>query len=313
MPRAKQTVLEYRTYDLPADFPLFVLSGESWRISPVPSKRLHIHNCLEIGWCHSDSGSMILGDQEVHFAKDDITFIARNVPHTTWSSPDTYSLWSYLYVDMEGLLGSNGMALIPDLSAFYRIQAFSRLILSPEQYPWAMPIVRAILTEFDLKQPGYKSSIRGLVLHLAVCLLRIGSDDAQGTMDKSLSLIGPALEYMRSNYDQALSMDQLAALCHISPTHFRRLFSSQMGASPLRFLHQLRIMKSCQLLRTTDKTIAEIATQAGYSSLCCFNQHFKQFMGCTPSEWKKSNVKNRPSLIAYNGWLHAEEPRPDDL
>ena len=37
MPRPKQAVLEYRSYDLPADFQLFMLTGEHWRISPVPS------------------------------------------------------------------------------------------------------------------------------------------------------------------------------------------------------------------------------------------------------------------------------------
>ena len=310
MSKTKKTVLEYRTYELPADFPLLVLAGEKWRISPVPSSRLHIHNYLEIGWCHTDSGSMILGDREVPFEKDYITFISPNVPHTTWSAPGTHSLWSYLYVDIEGMLGSRGMELIPDANAFYEMLATGHFLLPPDQYPWAVPIIRAILTEFEQKQPGYRSSIRGLILHLVVCMLRIYSADKQQSMDKSLSQIGPALEYMRSSFDQAFSVDQLAKLCHISPTHFRRLFSTQMGSSPLQFIHQLRIRRSCQLLTNTDETISQIAIQAGYASLCCFNQHFKRIMGCTPSEWKRDNVKNRPSLIAYSGWLQAEEPDP---
>ena len=312
MPRAKQTVLEYRTYDLPADFPLFVLSGESWRISPTPSKRLHIHNCLEIGWCQSDGGTMILGETEGPFQQDYITFVARNVPHTTWSSPGTHSLWTYLYVDMEALLGSYGMALIPELNTFYKMLTSCHLVLPPRQHPWAMPLIRAILKENEEKLPGYKNSIRGLLIHLAICMLRIYKDDQQSMKENNLSLIGPALEHMRSHFDQNFSMNELADLCHISPTHFRRLFSSQMGTSPLHFLHQLRVMSSCRLLRTTDMNIAEIANQAGYSSLCCFNQHFKRFMGCTPSDWRKSNGKKRPSLITYSGWLQAEEPDPNE-
>ena len=310
MPRAKQAVLEYRTYDLPADFPLFVLSGENWRISPVPSKRLHIHNCLEIGWCQSDSGSMILGEQKVHFEKDYVTVIAPNVPHTTWSSPGTSSLWSYLYVDFDALLGRNGMSLIPEINTFYKMLSTCHFILSPQSYPWAMPIVRIILMEYEQKRPGYRNSIRGLMIHLAICLLRVYlySDDEQSMKDSNLSLIGSALEYMQYHFDQSFSMDELADLCHISPTHFRRLFSSQIGVSPLHFLHELRITQSCRLLRATNKTIAEIATQVGYSSLCCFNQHFRRIMGCTPSEWRKTDGKTKPSLIAHTGWLKAEEP-----
>lgn len=311
MPRSKQTVLEYRTYELPAEFPLFVLSGEDWRISPVPSKRLHIHNCLEIGLCHSDSGSMILGEQEISFSADDVTFVARNVPHTTWSSPDTHSHWSYIYADVEAILGSHGLTQLQDINAFNRMMSNGYFLLSPDRCPWAKPMVVSILTEFAGKEPGYRSSIRGLFLSFIIRVLRIFSDHEKSAQDKNLSVIGPALEYMQSNYDQAFSMEKLAELCHISPTHFRRLFGSQMGTNPLHFLHQLRIMQSCRLLRSTDMTIAEAATQVGYSSLCCFNQHFKRIMGSTPSVWRRSGEGDRPALITYTGWMQAENPVPD--
>lgn len=48
MSRPPRTVIEYRNYELPADFPIQMLSGENWRISDVPSGVLHFHNCLEI-------------------------------------------------------------------------------------------------------------------------------------------------------------------------------------------------------------------------------------------------------------------------
>ena len=120
MPRQKQAVLEYRSYDLPADFPLFMLTGEHWRISPVPSQWLHIHNCLEIGLCHSDSGEMILGEQQYSFQSGYVTCIARNVPHTTWSSPGTHSLWSYLFVEPETLLGRFGISQVPEGREVFR-------------------------------------------------------------------------------------------------------------------------------------------------------------------------------------------------
>lgn len=56
MSRPPRTVIEYRNYELPADFPIQMLSGENWRISDVPSGVLHFHNCLEIGLCESDGG-----------------------------------------------------------------------------------------------------------------------------------------------------------------------------------------------------------------------------------------------------------------
>lgn len=58
MPKTKNDVAEYRSYYLPSDFPVLLLSGEHWKISNIPSKHLHFHNCLEIGMCHSESGYM---------------------------------------------------------------------------------------------------------------------------------------------------------------------------------------------------------------------------------------------------------------
>ena len=68
MARPGRTVLEYRSYELPADFPLLVLTGERWHISPTPARHLHIHNCLEIGLCHSAGGTMVFDDRKIHFS-----------------------------------------------------------------------------------------------------------------------------------------------------------------------------------------------------------------------------------------------------
>jgi AraC-like DNA-binding protein len=307
MPRQKQTVLEYRSYDLPADFPLLLLAGEHWRISPVQSSRLHIHNCLEIGLCLSDGGEMILGDQRHSFQNGYVTCIARNVPHTTWSSPCTHSLWGYLYVEPETLLGRFGLSQLPDLQAFNRMLSSCHFLLPPDQFPWAKPLVQEIMNEFAEQPPGYRVCIRGLFLVLMIRLLRVFPEDtAESAKDKNLAVLTPALDYVYDHYVQTFPLENLAEVCHMSPTHFRRLFHTQMGTNPLNFLHQVRILKSCTLLRSSEKTVAEIAAQVGYTSLSCFNQHFQRIMGCTPSAWRKSGGKSRPSLLSFTGWLEAE-------
>ncbi len=307
MARPKQPVLEYRSYELPADFPLLVLTGDQWHISPVPSKRLHFHNCLEIGLCHSEGGTMVLGDQQSPFQSGYVTCIARNVPHTTWSAPGKRSLWSYLYLDPEVILGRAFLSQLPDLQAFNRMLSSCHFMLSPEQYPWAAPIVKSILEEFDQKPLGYKSCIRGQVLILIIYLLRIeAQNNAVSPLDKNLLSLSPALDYIHEHYMQSFPLETLADTCHMSPTHFRRLFHEQMGTNPLSFLHQVRILESCTLLRASEKNIAEIAAQVGYASLSCFNQHFQRVMGCTPSAWRKSGAEVRPSLISHTGWMRAE-------
>ena len=103
MARTKRDIVEYRIYDLPVDLPVFTLSGEQWRISDTPSSRLHFHNCLEIGFCHSDSGYIRFEDETVSFKAGDVFLIPRHVPHSTYSTKGCRSLWSYLFVDLDSL------------------------------------------------------------------------------------------------------------------------------------------------------------------------------------------------------------------
>lgn len=309
MSRAKQQVLEYRTYHLPAEFPLLVLDGEAWRISPVRSSRLHIHNCLEVGICHDQNGHMIMGSEEIAFHPDYVTCIARNVPHTTWSEPGEHSLWSYLYIDAVALLGSQGIARMPNLSAMHHMLATCHFVLPPGEFPWAAPLLRAVLEEYRSKEAGFQNAIRALLELFFIRLVRIEEKTPVPEKDEpSLAVLTPALDYLHTHYATDFSMEDLADLCHISPTHFRRLFHTQIGMSPLMFLHQLRILKSCSLLKSTNSTISDIAIAVGYTSLSSFNLFFRRFMNTTPSQWRKSGDTERTSRITFTGWLLPEVP-----
>lgn len=106
MSKPKNTVMEYRNYYLPADFPVLVLTGGHWKISDIPSSRLHFHNCLEIGLCHSHSGTMKFYSEPMSFKEGDVTCIPRNIPHTTYSDQGMESRWSYIMFDPAQLSGA---------------------------------------------------------------------------------------------------------------------------------------------------------------------------------------------------------------
>ena len=105
MARPRENILEYRSYDLNETMPVEIHRGQTWKISPVRSSRLHIHNCFEIGICLSGRGSISFGREELPFREGDALFVGRNVPHTTWSSRDTGSEWRYIHADPELVLG----------------------------------------------------------------------------------------------------------------------------------------------------------------------------------------------------------------
>ena len=314
MARPKHTVLEFRNYELPADFPVLVLTGDRWHISSVPGKHLHIHNCLEIGLCHSSSGTMVFDRQQIHFSAGDVTCIARNVPHTTWSDPDQRSRWSYLFLDPDALLGPSVLQQLPGLVDARYFLSDCHLLLRGEDHPWARNDVEAIVAEMLSQAPGYQTVVRGLFTSLLIKMLRVYSEEGSVEVrDAYISAISPALDYIHENYMLDFPQTDLSALCHLSPSHFRRLFREQIGTSPLAFLHQTRILKSCTLLRSSSLSITEIAGKVGYNSLSSYNRHFASAMGCTPRSWRKTAENSpRPSLLTFTGWTEAEVIEPEN-
>lgn len=311
MPRKKRTIIEYRNYNLSAIFPVLLLTGENWRISDVPSGRLHIHNCLEIGLCESDSGFMEFEDKRHPFQEGDVTVISCDVPHTTYSTPGCASSWSYLFVDIQQIFQSFFPHSEPNnLDILNITNRHLCLILSQKKYPVINNIVREIIDEMKEKEAYYELTVRGLFLSLIPQLIRViekNPTPVDPLPNNNALPIAPALEYIQYHYAEDFSMDHLAQLCNLSPTHFRRLFLSIMKVSPLKHLHITRVNQAANLLRMTEKSVLEICELTGFHSISNFNRHFFDIMGETPSEFRKrtSYMKNH-SIMTYNGWMYAE-------
>ena len=117
-------------------------------------------------------------------------------------------------------------------------------------------------------------------------------------------VIAPALTYINNHYMDNFTICDLADVCNMSQSHFRRVFHELMGIGPLEHLNRTRITKACSLLRMTDESILTIGEQVGFRSMSSFNRHFAEAMGCSPSEWRRSVGTGRStSILKYNGWL----------
>ena len=313
MSKPKKTVIEYRNYELPVTFPVLLLTGDRWHISDVTSGKLHFHNCLEIGLCHTDSGFMEFDGKPFPFKAGDVTFISRNVPHTTYSSKGTASLWSYIYVQPDEILKGYYADSFPYSDIFADMLQNIRCILGKEDYADIYYLVKTIIEEIERKGMNYQLTVKGLFLALFMKMMRIYSSDKNAESRKNAEaadnalVISPALDYIKENYMQNFPIEDLADMCHLSQTHFRRVFHEIMNTSPLNYLNTTRILQSCILLRTTEDSILSISERVGFRSVSSYNRHFSEIMGTQPSDWrhKMAQVDNA-SILEYTGWMQAQ-------
>ena len=313
MPKPKKPVIEYRHYSLPINFPILLLSGERWKISDIKSEHLHFHNHLEIGICHSDSGIMEIKGESVPFQAGDVTFIPRYLPHTTYSSPNTASLWSYIFFSPEDLFQHSFQSAYRDFEPnLWAVQGMN-CILNKEQHPKVYTLATSLIEELKQQNHYYQESAYGLLLSLYIELLRIHSKNeplAEPESERGLKgdlVISPALEYITKHYMTPMTIDYLADLCHLSSTHFRRKFHEIMGTTPLDFLNSTRIEEACKQLKSTERSILSISEQAGFHSISSFNRCFAKLMGESPKHWRKGAQSEtqsaKASILEFTGWV----------
>lgn len=92
------------------------------------------------------------------------------------------------------------------------------------------------------------------------------------------------------SYAEPLDIPSLAALAHVSPTHFIRTFKAAFGETPHRYLQRRRIERAMALLRDTDAPVTEVAASVGYGSLGTFSRTFRDIVGVSPSGYRARAV-----------------------
>lgn len=97
----------------------------------------------------------------------------------------------------------------------------------------------------------------------------------------------PAQELLDRSYVEEHSITELAELCGLSESHFRRLFSQLYGCSPVEYRKRKRLLHAKDLLLSGAYSISEVSHMAGFANQNYFARFFKKEMGMSPSEYIK--------------------------
>jgi len=87
-------------------------------------------------------------------------------------------------------------------------------------------------------------------------------------------------------YFEPLTVDDLARASRLSKAHFSRAFRRAFGTSPHAYLRSRRLERACALLRTTDRSIADVCVMVGLESVGSFTSAFTRTYGMTPTEYR---------------------------
>ena len=311
MVRKKKDTMEFRFYEIPQGEPALVLYGESWvRVYGHDEFHLHFHNLTEIGICRYGDGDMYLDEDVCRYQNGTLTVIPENFPHITVSDGENANFWEYVFFEIKSIVEE----LFPG-NPVYQSQVIESLnksaFISDEKKVKAIAdIIYLMIDEAKNKKPNYQKKISLQLKALIIELVRKGDvslEEEQPVKGTNMAQIAAALDYINKNYDKPIKAIELANICSMSETHFRRIFEEYINMSPMDYVNLIRIQRACDLMKKTNDSMDMVAVKCGFSTTSTFNRNFKKYLNTSPYQWKinPSNYEHKLlnfRISALKGW-----------
>jgi len=255
---------------------------------------MHWHNEFEINLILRGAGEFIGGDHRFIAREGDLLLFPPNMLHAAYPY-DNEELVYQAFVFHSSMLGatSNDRCTIECIRPIMNGSRPVICHIHPDSanYHELKSTADQMISCIAGNQSHLDLLLKSELLRFFWLLGQTTDQNLQNTSSISYSeIVRPALEYMMENFHEAISIDYLADLVHLSKSYFMSCFKRAVGIGAIEHLTHLRINAACDALADTNSMISEIAFSCGYSNLSNFNRQFKQIMGCSPKEYRKRNV-----------------------
>jgi AraC-like DNA-binding protein len=256
--------------------------------------RWHYHPELELVHIEQGSGTQFIGDNIQTFQSGDLLLIGSNLPHY-WRCDEKYFQGNTkLYAQAtvlhfsEGLFGDTFLSL-PENHAIKELLSRARLgmkLLGAENER-----IKVLLQNLlDQSEGNSIISLLQILETLAqnseiVQLSNTFNDQVYDQYDTDR--INHIYQYSLNNFQQKISIDEIAAVASISPHSFCRYFKSRTRKTYSQFLLEIRVGHACKLLREGKLNVAQTCFESGFNNFANFNKYFKIQTGKSPLQYQK--------------------------
>ncbi len=231
----------------------------------------HLHNSFEFLYVYEGSFDITVDGMESHIAAGQAILIFPNQIHSGFTSAHskTYlcifhnSLAGEYYHSIRNAAATNPVFDITD-------EALVRNIAEADGSRWQLKAgLYAMIAVFDRCCGPYLPR-----------------------QSRVAERIGQLLMFISDHHTEAITMRDAAVRMGYDHHYLSNLLQKQLNTTFRSLLNEYRISHAKYLLTATDATVATVAQEAGYDSLCSFNRNFRALTGMTPTEYRQQHCKN---------------------
>ncbi|KRE82516.1 hypothetical protein ASG89_14770 [Paenibacillus sp. Soil766] len=142
-------------------------------------------------------------------------------------------------------------------------------------------------TNAIMKEIGYCETLVMIFKKLEVFTIEAFELINEENTMKNRRIVDEALAYIKKNYAEQISLEELARYVNVHPVHLSRLFSKDLGNTFKYILTEARMEEAKRLLKDINYKVYEISTLVGYEKPRYFSELFRNVTGLTPLEYRE--------------------------
>ena len=264
------------------------------RATEHPEFPQHQHEFWEIVVVTRGTGLMVFGSKPLPIKLGDVFVISRDQEH---AYRETHSLDIINIAFDPAYIGSVHPVLEDWMSndALFAVGPRWRpgetpgecLHLGPSEFARVLDLIQRLESELESASAEARVAAFAYFLLLITQLRRhclpweAAGDSAPDTR------IGRAVEFIDNHFADSITIDDIAACCHVSRRHFFRLFEQAVGMAPMEYLKKVRLQKAATMLLTTNANVTEVAFACGFNDSNYFSSLYHKEFGMSPSRFKR--------------------------
>ena len=234
---------------------------------------VHRHDFFEIEYCTSGSGHQIIDGAVVPITPGTLFLLTPKNIHSI--SPDGCFFYNIRF---------NIMSLAPSI--------ITQLMTAPDTHVYQLPEDERPYIEFLLEDLYKNIDNIDLSCSLLNCIIaKIPNNQYTNQSVPTDTDITRVLLYILTNFKSPLTLDEVAAYIHKSPTYFSHYFKDHMSTSFKEYLDSLRFSYAKKLLVYSDESIQNVCIESGFNNLPNFLRRFKKRYGVSPKQYRKQKAQ----------------------
>ncbi|WP_239613467.1 AraC family transcriptional regulator [Cohnella mopanensis] len=256
---------------------------------------LHWHEEIELIYIRKGSAVFSVNHTDYTVREGDCVIVNSGELHSGYSHAPEGCFYSAIVFKLSWL-----SSLQPDRCQEYLNPLLKGTALFPAliqgDYGELCSLIKALIEDFHERAAGFELLFKGrLLIFLAkiypLLVPRNRYEEANRVKSQKWNKIITVLGYMDARYKLTMTLEELAAVASMSPSHFCRLFKELTSLRPMEYLNLLRVNSAAVMIQSSYCSILDAALENGFQHLSYFSKQFKKHMHMTPSEYKSHNGK----------------------